>query len=230
MLGVIGGMGPLATADFFRKLVDAAPVTRDEDHVPVLIHSVPQLPSRPAAILRGGTSPLPELFLARDRLLAAGATMLAMPCNTAHHWYDALAADIEVPFVHIADAVATDLPAAPARIAIIATAATLAAGIYVRRLDSRYEWMTPTETEYTAAVQPCIDAVKRNDCIAAGQSVEPVVAALLERGAQRVVLACTELPLALDAIGSRLRAECIDSTAALARGCVSRWREQLPNL
>jgi aspartate racemase len=135
-----------------------------------------------------------------------------------------------VPFVHIADAVATDLPAAPARIAIIATAATLAAGIYVRRLDVRYEWITPTETEYTAAVQPCINAVKRNDCIAAGQSVEPVITALLERGAQRLVLACTELPLALDAIGSRFRAECIDSTAALARSCVSRWREQLPNL
>jgi aspartate racemase len=79
-------------------------------------------------------------------------------------------------------------------------------------------------------VQPCIDAVKRNDCIAAGQSVEPVITALLKRGARRVVLACTELPLALDAIGSPLRAECIDSTAALARSCVNRWREQVPNL
>ena len=230
MLGVIGGMGPLATADFFRKLVDATPATRDEDHVPVLIHSVPQLPSRPAAILRGGTSPLPELLLARDRLLNAGATMLSMPCNTAHYWYDALAADTHAPFVHIADAVSAELPAAPARIAIIATAATLAAGIYVRRLDPRYEWIRPTEAEYAAAVQPCIDAVKRNDCISAGQAVEPVVSALLKRGAQRVVLACTELPLALDAVGSDLRTQCIDSTAALARTCVSRWREQVPNL
>jgi aspartate racemase len=230
MVGVIGGMGPLATADFFRKLIDATRASCDEDNLPVLIHSVPQLPSRPAAILRGGTSPLPELLLARDRLLAAGATMLAMPCNTAHHWYDALAADIPAPFVHIADAVAADLPAAPARIAIIATAATLAAGIYVRRLDPRYEWTTPTEAEYAAAVQPCIDAVKRNDCRAAGQLVEPVVNALLGRGGQRVVLACTELPLALDAIGPGLRAQCIDSTAALARSCVRRWRERVSNL
>ena len=93
MLGVIGGMGPLATADFFHKLIAATPAAGDEDHVPVLIHSVPQLPSRPAAILRGGASPLPQLMQARDRLLTAGATMLAMPCNTAHYWYDDLARD-----------------------------------------------------------------------------------------------------------------------------------------
>jgi len=230
MLGVIGGMGPLATADFFHKLIDATPASRDEDHVPVLIYSVPQLPSRPAAILRGGASPLPELLQARDRLLTAGATMLAMPCNTAHHWYDALAAGTDVPFVHIADAVAADLPAAPARIAIIATAATVAAGIYVRRLGAQYQWITPTEAEYAAAVQPCIDAVKRNDCSAAGRLVEPVVTALLERGAQHVVLACTELPPALDAVGSGLRTRCVDSTAALARNCLRRWRERVPNL
>ena len=109
MLGVIGGMGPLASADFFRKLIDATPAACDDEHIPVLIHSVPQLPSRPAAILRGGASPLPALMKARDRLVAAGATMLAMPCNTAHHWHAELAAN-SVPFPHIADAVAVELP------------------------------------------------------------------------------------------------------------------------
>ncbi|HUL67072.1 MAG TPA: amino acid racemase [Burkholderiaceae bacterium] len=230
MLGVIGGMGPLATADFFCKLVDATPAERDEDHVPVLIHSVPQLPSRPAAILRNGPSPLPALLQARDRLLAAGASMLAMPCNTAHYWYDDLIRGIDVPFPHIADAVARDLPPPPARIAIIATAATLSAGIYAKRIDARYEWITPTGAEYEAAVQPCIDAVKRNARVEAGRRVEPVVAALLGRGAERVVLACTELPVALDAVAASTLAACIDSTAALARACIRCWREQKPNL
>ena len=223
MLGVIGGMGPLATADFFHKLIAATPAAGDDDHVPVLIHSVPQLPSRPAAILRGGASPLPQLLQARDRLLTAGATMLAMPCNTAHHWYNDLARGIEVPFPHIADAVAAELPQAPARVAIIATAATLASGIYSGRLDAGYGWIMPSDDEYTRAVQPCIDAVKCNRCVEAGHLVEPLVAALLQRGAQRVVLACTELPLALDAIGSTLREACVDSTAALARTCARSW-------
>jgi hypothetical protein len=77
--------------------------------------------------------------------------------------------------------------------------------------------------EYASAVQPCIDAVKCNCCVEAGHLVEPVVAALLQRGAPRVVLACTELPLALDAIGSALREACVDSTAALARMCAQNW-------
>ncbi|MDL1860310.1 aspartate/glutamate racemase family protein, partial [Betaproteobacteria bacterium PRO7] len=133
MLGVIGGMGPLATADFFRKLVDETPAVNDEDHVPVLIHSVPQLPRRPPAILANGESPLPALRQVRDRLLAAGATALAMPCNTAHYWYDELAIDCPVPFLHIVDAVCDELAAAVppgARLGIIATRATLAGGVY----------------------------------------------------------------------------------------------------
>jgi aspartate racemase len=238
MLGVIGGMGPLATADFFRKLIDTTPAAFDEDHIPVLIHSVPQLPSRPAAILRDGASPLPALMTARDRLIAAGATMLAMPCNTAHHWHAELAAD-SVPFPHIADAVAVELPPDATRIGIIATAATLAARIYTQRLDPRIEWLAPDAHAFESAVQPGIDAVKRNAAADGGRMLEPVVAKLLERGAACVVLACTEVPVALDAIASPLRARCVDSTAALARACVRLWQENaarpgrphtLPNL
>jgi len=224
MLGVLGGMGPLATADFFRKLIDATVVERDEQHIPTLIHSVPQIPSRPAAILRGGESPLPALRAARDCLLAAGATMLAMPCNTAHYWYDDLVADVPAPFPHIADAVAAELPPQAQRVGIIATAATLAARIYEGRLYGGIEWLSPEAELYEAAVQPAIDAVKRNASADGGRLFEPIVEALLERGATCVVLACTEVPVALDAVASPLRAHCIDSTAALARACVRTWR------
>lgn len=221
MLGVIGGMGPLATADFFRKLIDATPAQDDDEHIPVLIHSVPQVPSRPAAILRGGPSPLPALLAARDRLLAAGATVLAMPCNTAHHWYDGLVAGCDVPFIHIVDAVADRLPAGPQALGIVATRATLQARVFEQRLSQRGMTLTaPDESTYDRAVQPAIEAVKRGATREGGQMLEPVIAAALERGAAAVVLACTELPIALDAIESPLRARCIDSTDALARACV----------
>ena len=225
MLGVIGGMGPLATADFFRKLIVATPAAGDEQHIPVLIHSVPQIPSRPAAILRGGPSPLPELLLARDRLLAAGATVLAMPCNTAHHWYADLTRDCAVPFVHIADAVGASIAPAVRTIGLIATEATLAAHVYEERLAARrFQLLTPDAHEYRAAVQPAIDAVKANELPNAGRLLEPVVRDLLARGAGCIVLACTETPIALDAIDSPLRAQCIDSTAALARACIAMWQ------
>ncbi|MCE2969090.1 MAG: amino acid racemase [Burkholderiales bacterium] len=227
MLGVIGGMGPLATADFFRKLIEATPAASDEQHIPTLIHSVPQLPSRPAAILRSGASPLPKLREARDRLLRAGATLLAMPCNTAHHWYDELTADCAVPFVHIVDAAcaqaARRVPAG-ATLGLIATEATLVAEIYPRRAaDLGYRWLAPTPEQQRDAVLPAIAEVKLGDLQAAGRRLEPVLASLAERGAAAVVLACTETPLALDAIGSVWRERCIDTNAALAAACVEKW-------
>ena len=223
MLGVIGGMGPLATADFFRKLIDATPATRDEDHIPVLVHSVPQVPSRPAAILRGGPSPLPVLLAARDRLLTAGATMFAMPCNTAHYWYDELVGDSSVPFIHIVDAVASQLPAAR-EFGIIATRATLQSRVFHDRLAQRSIALTaPDDATYDTVVQPAIDLVKGGDPGKAGALIESVVSELLNRGAAAVVLACTELPIALDAIASPLATRCVDSTDALARACVQQW-------
>jgi aspartate racemase len=225
MLGVIGGMGPLATADFFRKLIDATPAKDDAEHIPVLIHSVPQIPSRPAALLRGGPSPLPALLAARDRLLAAGATMLAMPCNTAHYWYDDLVDGCPAPFVHIVDAVAELIPAEARNLGIVATRATLHTRVFQQRLGERGITLTASdEATYDRAVQPAIDAVKRGATQEGGRLLEPVIAAELERGAAAVVLACTELPIALDAIGSPLRARCIDSTDALARACVRHWK------
>jgi aspartate racemase len=229
MLGVLGGMGPLATADFFRKLVDVTPAASDDDHIPVLIHSVPQVPSRPAAILSGGPSPLPALLVARNRLLAGGATLLAMPCNTAHHWYDALVADCPVPFIHIVDAVAERLPAGAAQLGLLATRATLRARIFEQRLAPRgIALATPDDATYDRAVQPAIDAVKRGDAAAGGRLLEPVIATLVGRGAAAAVLGCTELPIALDAIGSSLRDRCIDSNEALARACVRQWTRQRP--
>jgi aspartate racemase len=224
VLGIIGGMGPLATADFFRKLVDATPATDDQDHIPVLIHSVPQIPSRPAAILRGGPSPLPALLDARDRLLKAGATMLAMPCNTAHHWYEDLVVECPVPFIHIVDAVTEQLPKGARELGIVATRATLLTRVFERRLAARGITLTaPDDAAYDGAVQPAIEAVKRGAAAEGGRLLEPVIVAALERGAVAVVLACTELPIALDAVASPLRARCIDSTDALARACVHHW-------
>jgi aspartate racemase len=227
MLGVIGGMGPLATADFFRKLIDATPAERDEDHIPVLIHSVPQVPSRPAAILRGGPSPLPALLQARDRLRAAGATLFAMPCNTAHYWYDELVAGCGAPFIHIVDAVAARLPPNARQLAIIATRATLQTRVFDDRLARHgIDLTTPDESTYDSAVQPAIDLVKRGALREAGALLEPVVRSLLERGVGAVVLACTELPVALNAIASPLATHCIDSTDALARESVRCWFAQ----
>lgn len=227
MLGVIGGMGPAATVDFLAKLLQETPASRDEEHIPTLVVSDPRVPSRPAAILDRGPSPLPALRAIRDTLIDAGATLLAMPCNTAHYWYDDLARDCPVPFVSIVAASCDALAsvAAPGDpVGVIGTRATLAAGIFDARLAaSGHAALRPTEAEMAGSVLPSIRRVKEGRFAEAGRLLEPAVQGLLGRGAAAVILACTETPVALDAIASPLRGRCVDSNRALARACVARW-------
>jgi len=229
MIGVLGGMGPLATVDFFNKVLAATPAKGDADHVPLLIQSDPRIASRPAAILSGARSPLPDLLAGRDRLIAAGATALAMPCNTAHYWYPDLVKGCSVPFISIVDSSCAELAGlsrAGQPIGIIATRATLVAKIFDAPLKSAgYTVLLPDEDLMDALVLPGIELVKVGQAIQGGELIEQAVQALILRGAGAVVLACTETPLALDAVQSPLRAHCVDTTAALARACVAWWQQ-----
>ena len=231
MIGVLGGMGPLATVDFFNKVLAATPAKGDADHVPLLVQSDPRIAPRPAAILNGGRSPLPELLAGRDRLIAAGAVALFMPCNTAHFWYADLLKGCSVPFLSIVDASVSEralLADTGAPIGIIATRATLAAQIFDAPLArAGYTAMVPDDAMMDALVLPGIELVKAGDALGGGQLIEQAVQALLTRGVRAVILACTETPLALDAVQSPLRSQCVDSTAALARCCVAWWQGRL---
>lgn len=230
MIGVLGGMGPLATLDFFGKVLAATPAKGDADHVPMLIQTDPRIPARPAAILSGGLSPLPELLAGRDCLVAAGATALVMPCNTAHYWYADLLDGCPVPFLSIVDASLNELSLladAGSTIGIIATRATLAAKIFDPALTRLgYKVLLSEDTVTDTLILPGIELVKLGDTLRGGHLIELAVQALLDQGARAVILACTETPLALDAVKSPLRIQCVDSTAALARTCVAWWQSQ----
>ena len=220
-------MGPLATADFYAKLIAQTPAARDQEHVPVVIYAVPQVPDRTAALLEGGASPLPTLHTGIRTLVAAGAQAIAIACNTAHAWYEELAAASPVPILHIADAAAAAavrIAGPGTRLGLVATTGTLAAGFYPRRLAARgFECAAPTEAEMRELVMPGIGKVKAGAIDAGGRLLERAVGALLERGAGAVVLGCTEVPVALDRISSPLGTRCVDATAALAGACVEWW-------
>jgi aspartate racemase len=221
MIGVIGGMGPLATADFLNKVIEESRAIDDEGHVP----------KRPAAILAGGESPLPRLLEIRDRLLVAGATALVMPCNTAHHWYRALAADCAVPFLDMVEVgcqEAARRAASGASIAVVGTRATLATGLFDEELLRRgLVPVHPTEDELERLLLPAIAAVKAGRAAAAGPWLAEALGCLVERGAAHIVLACTELPLALVHVSAELSAICVDNNRALARATVALWHGQL---
>lgn len=228
MLGVLGGMGPAATVDFLAKLTRLTPAARDQEHVPVVVVSDPRVPDRVGPVLRGeGESPLPAMVAGLRALERAGATGVAIPCHTAHVWYDELAAATALPILHIADAALAELErrGAPGRtIGLLATAATLRAGLYQERLArAGYRCLEPPDEVMRGAVLPAIALVKRDRARAAAPLLAAAVARMKQAGAGRVLLACTELPVALAALPSGAAA-CVDATAALARACIVWYR------
>lgn len=224
MLGVLGGMGPMATVDFLAKLVRATPAERDQDHIPTLVCSAAGIPDRVDAILGTGPDPLPAMRAALARLEAGGATRIAIACNTAHHWHAALQAETALPILHIVDAVAETLARTGSgdRIGLLATEGTLRTRLYPERLARHgFSCLNP-DPDGQSAVADAIRLVKADRVAEARPILEAQVRALAQAGCDRVVMACTEIPIAL--AGSDLAAVTVDATEALARACVSACR------
>lgn len=226
VIGVLGGMGPLAGADFLARLTLATPAARDQDHVRAVLWSDPTVPDRTAAALAGGPSPLPAMLAGVRVLERAGAGCLAIPCNTAHLWAEEIAAATPLPLIHIVDAAADALVArgiAGGTIGLMGTAATLRLGLYQRRLAARgHACLVPDEAEMRAAVTPAIARIKANDLDGAAAPLLGAARGLADRGAAAVVLGCTEIPLALrgpEAAASGL--VLIDTIDALARAALA---------
>lgn len=226
MLGVLGGMGPMATVDFLAKLVRATPAGRDQDHIPTLVCSAVDIPDRADAILGTGPDPLPAMRAALARLEAGGATRIAIPCNTAHHWHAALQAGTGLPILHIVDAVAETLARTGIEtggpVGLLATDGTLRTGLYRERLARRGVACRAPGPEGQAAVAAAIRLVKAHRVAEARPLLEAQVRALAEAGCDRVVMACTEIPIAL--AGSDPSGLLVDATEALARACVAACR------
>ncbi len=225
LLGVLGGMGPLATAQFLRRLVELTPAARERDHVPTVVWSCPQIPDRVAPILGDGESPLPKLREGLAVLSGAGALAIAIPCNTAHHWLSEMEAASAVPILSIIDAVLGEVGAVAPNgpVALLATAAALRAQLYQGRLEEQgHRVLVPDESEMADLLLPSIALVKRGRLAEAGDLLNRLINGLETRGATAVVAACTEIPLALAAKPQSSDLPLIDSLDALARTSL-RW-------
>ena len=225
ILGVLGGMGPLASAEFMRQLTLLTPAVRDQDHIPAVLWSDPRVPDRNAARLGTGPDPLPALLRGIRGLEAAGCGAIAIPCNTAHGWIDGMRAATSLPILHIVDAAAEALRRqgiAPGPIGVMGTAATLAMGLFQDGLrDGGWEVSVPDEEEMARWVTPGIALVKANRVAEAHAPLAAAARALADRGARAVVLGCTEIPLGI-AAGPALPFPVIDTIEALALASI-RW-------
>ena len=199
-LGVLGGMGPAASAEFMVRLVAQTPATCDQEHIPFVLWNNPQIPDRSTSLRNNDNRPLPFLLEGIQILKAARCDLIVIPCNTAHFWYDDMVR-LKVPIVHIVDSVADalrDARVAAGTIGVMGTQATVELGLYQYKLNKAgWTCIVPTKLEMDSLVQPAIDLVKAGDMIKSHAMLMTVVDSLIARGATAVVLGCTEIPLAV---------------------------------
>ena len=205
-VGVIGGMGPDATVDFFAKLVAASHAAlggaagRDQDHLRVLIDNDPTVPDRNAAIAGSGPSPAPRLAAMARGLVAAGAELLVMPCNGAHAFAAAVReAAPEVPFLSLIDStVEATLACLPElrTVGLLATDGTLAARLYHDAFDrAGVRALAPAADDQRVLMTAIYDLKRGRADDATRAAVRAVTERLAAAGAAAVIAACTEVPL-----------------------------------
>ncbi|MBY0512212.1 MAG: amino acid racemase [Rhodospirillaceae bacterium] len=223
LIGVLGGMGPLATVDFMGKVIAATAADCDQEHIPMIVHAVPQIPDRTEAITNGTDGPFPNLLRGLRTLERCGADLVVVPCNTAHAWFDRLAASTDVRMLHIAEAVRGhldgQLQSEPESIGLLATSGTIRAGFYQRYLHTEARRIIVPPPPMQDDISAAISAVKGGYVAQARELAARAGAALFDVGVTRLLLACTELPIAFK--GSIMETSCIDATACLAAASVA---------
>ena len=200
-VGVLGGLGPEATLDFFAKVLARTPARADEDHLHLLIDNDPSVPNRNDAVAGRGPSPGPRLAAMARRLEAAGADFLVMVCNAAHAFQDAILEATRIPFVSIVEltveATALRLPQAR-RVGVLAAEGALDAGLYQRAFAERGIGVLVPEGEERARFMELMYAIKGGDKgDAVREGMLRLAKGLREAGAEALVAGCTEVPLVL---------------------------------
>jgi len=228
VIGILGGMGPEATADFFLKVIKATPALKDQDHLRIIIDNNPKIPSRVQAILGKGESPLKQLQETLHTLERAGTEIIAIPCNTAHYYYNELQASTNVPIINmISETVAYIYQNFPdiKKIGLLATTGTIKAGIYHKAI-TKMEVITPDED----AQETVMNAIYGEQGIKAGRTqgkpqsdILEAAEVLINNGAEAIIIGCTEISLVLSQKDSPI--PLIDPLQILAAVAVRKARQ-----
>lgn len=224
-LGVIGGMGPAATTNFLRQLDELTVAERDQDHVAYVVWGDPRIPDRSEALLGRGPSPLPHLTAAVTALTTIGVQLIAMPCNTAHHWIEEMSAVTPVPIIDMIDATARRTAALHrgARVCILATLGTSSSPLYRDRLRASGLHHIALDADAQDLVEATIRAVKARDLASASHHLDEIDLILDDHPVEVAIIACTDLSFLLVETGFELGVPTIDASEALVRSCLEHF-------
>lgn len=235
-IGIVGGVGPAATVDFMDKIVARTKASRDQDHVKMVVEHNPQIPDRTENLFGGGADPTIPLYSACKKLEEQGANMIAIPCNTAHAFVERIQRFLGIPIVNMlfetVEIIKRRHPHCRT-VGLLATSGTVGSRVYHDILEAAALRTIVPDPECQDLVMRAIygeQGVKAGH--ADGQCRDDLLKALenvVEKGAEVVILGCTELPLILPeaddfAVAGKTVA-LIDPTDTLARKCVELARQ-----
>lgn len=219
-IGIIGGMGPMATVDLYKKIVELTPVHSDNEHLHIVIDNNTNIPDRTASILEYGDNAIYELVRSAIKLEDMGADILIMPCNTAHFYYDEIKRFTKIPFINMVEETIKEVKNTGVNtVGILATDGTIKSGVYSRMCDKYgINYIIPEQNSQKEVMRIIYDGIKASYYDIDTRSFKTVVKKLGEAGAEKLILGCTELPIAFQRFN--IAGDIIDPTLILARAAV----------
>lgn len=199
VIGILGGMGPEAAVDIFYRIVKSTPARKDQEHLRILIDNNPKVPDRQEAILKGGPSSAPEIIKMARGLEQQGAELLLIACNTAHYYLSEVRASVQVPVLSIIEealaAVCRQVPGIRA-VGILMSAGLAQVGIYQEAFrKTGIEPLVPEGADMEEVMRIIYRVKEGSYGDEDLRALRAVMASLIHRGAQAMVLGCTELPV-----------------------------------
>jgi aspartate racemase len=201
IIGILGGMGPEATADLFMRIIRATPVKRDQDHFRVIIDSNSKIADRTPAILGTGPSPLPMLIETGKNLERVGADFLLLPCNTAHYFHAGVQAELGIPILHMirlsAEHIKKNYPEVK-RVGLQASDGTITSKLY-NEIYGEYgiHVIIPSDESQMDIMDAIYRDIKTGDLETGGKLLHRVAVELIDAGSDAVICGCTEVSLVL---------------------------------
>ena len=219
-LGIIGGMGPLATVDLFQKIISLTSAETDHDHIHIIVDCNTNIPDRTQAILHGGENPLREIAGSARRLIQAGAQILMMACNTAHHFYKEVTQDVDIPILNMLQETAIAVQKRGiTRVGLLATDATIQMRLYHEPLaEQGIDILLPSSNGQQQVMDLIYKGIKAGNFSIDIQPFLQELQRMQQKGAQAFILGCTELPVAFERF--LIPFVTIDPTEILARTAI----------
>ena len=220
IIGIIGGMGPLATVDLFKKIVANTKADTDQEHIKILIDNNTNIPDRTEAIVNDGKSPVPQLTKSAVTLWAMGAQILVMPCNTAHYFLSEVQKNVDIPILNMIEITGKHLLENGIKtVGLLATEGTINSRIYQDVfLKMGINIIEPDKEEQSVITDLIYNGVKAGNRDYDITDAKGVMRNILERGAETLILGCTELPVAMDMY--HIDFDVCDPTLELAREAI----------